>query len=169
MPKAKAPPMEVLNFIKEMYTYDDGTIYRIMSKGNEKEAGSFDCGYIRIGLTYGGVYYRLQAHHVAWLLNKGYWPEQLDHEDRNRMNNRIGNLREATFAENNTNKIMPNPHKWIGVTKYTSNGYTYYIGRFTHKGKRYGGTSLRCPTAAAISREKRIIEIGASFTVRNFS
>lgn len=47
----------------------------------------------------------LQVHRVIWLMHTGKWPvEQLDHIDRVRTNNRLGNLREATHAQNMLNR-----------------------------------------------------------------
>lgn len=42
-------------------------------------------------------------HRIIWLWHKGYLPEFIDHWDRDRMNNRIENLRPATRAENGHN------------------------------------------------------------------
>lgn len=52
------------------------------------------------------------AHRVAWALYHGAWPTMLiDHIDRDRTNNRIANLRQATFSENSRNRasICDNP------------------------------------------------------------
>ncbi len=58
-------------------------------------------GYRRIDLF--GKHYL--AHRLAWLLSKGEWPNgDIDHEDRNKDNNRIGNLRPATVSQNAANR-----------------------------------------------------------------
>ena len=57
-------------------------------------------GYIEIGID--GNYY--QAHRLAWFYCNGFWPNgYLDHKDLNKKNNRIINLREATFSQNRSN------------------------------------------------------------------
>jgi len=68
-----------------------------------KRAGTISAvnGYERIGVK--------ESHHLshrlAWLYVHGYWPTaEIDHVDRNRTNNRIDNLREATRSENQQNK-----------------------------------------------------------------
>lgn len=48
------------------------------------------------------------AHRLAWLYVYGEWPPRLDHEDRNSLNNRIGNLRPANRSQNGANQ---GPHK----------------------------------------------------------
>jgi hypothetical protein len=69
-----------------------------------KPAGGPDgqFGYVTVRL-YNRLY---QAHRLAWLHVHGEWPEQvLDHIDGNPTNNRIENLRPATRAENNRNRV----------------------------------------------------------------
>lgn len=57
-------------------------------------------GYRRVKA--GGV--RVPEHRLAWRLVRGQWPVgEVDHIDRDRLNNRIENLRIATHAENNCN------------------------------------------------------------------
>lgn len=57
-------------------------------------------GYIVIGLL-GKLYY---AHRLVFLYTKGTHPEQVDHQNNNRSDNRISNLRAATHQQNCFNK-----------------------------------------------------------------
>lgn len=62
-------------------------------------------GYRYINITIDGKYCRFFCHRLAWFYVYGAWPkEQIDHIDRDNSNNRINNLREATFMENQYNK-----------------------------------------------------------------
>ena len=69
-------------------------------------------GYVQICFRFMGKDLMLQGHRVAWLLHFGNWPENLlDHKDRNRINNRIVNLREATDEQNAWNHTMRKDNK----------------------------------------------------------
>lgn len=68
---------------------------------SKKPAGSYDCdGYLRIALC--GGWHKL--HRIAFFLVNGRWPQQVDHKDLIRDNNRARNLRAATRAQNQRNK-----------------------------------------------------------------
>jgi hypothetical protein len=80
-----------------------------------RAAGGRELGYIRIVVA-GKAY---MAHRLIWLWIYGEWPtHQLDHIDRDRSNNRIENLREATPAQNRANCPTPCTNKsgYIGVS-----------------------------------------------------
>lgn len=40
------------------------------------------------------------THHLVWFYHHNQWPVELDHMDRNKLNNRIENLKEVTRKEN---------------------------------------------------------------------
>jgi hypothetical protein len=73
-----------------------------------KPAGTRDSkGYFRIQLTFAGRNRMLQAHRVIFALAHGRWPaEELDHALGVKAGNGIGNLREATHAQNNHNRTI---------------------------------------------------------------
>lgn len=57
------------------------------------------------------------AHRVVFALFHGRWPEgQVDHIDRDRLNNRPANLREASASENQRNKSSSRSGQPRGVT-----------------------------------------------------
>jgi hypothetical protein len=76
-------------------------------------------GYVAIGINDRNY----QSHRLAWLIIHGKWPpNDLDHIDGDKLNNRIANLRLATRQENNRNS---------GLQKNNSTGVT---GVYWHKG-----------------------------------
>lgn len=77
----------------------------------EKEAGSIQ--YFKDGARCcvdinTMPYYR---HLVVWMLHYKYWPGQLDHKDRDTLNDSIENLREATQSQNNANQAIHKRNK----------------------------------------------------------
>jgi hypothetical protein len=83
------------------------------------------------------------CHHIAWYLYYGKWPvSELDHKDGDRLNNRIGNLREATRQQNQQNRVSRegstskykgvnwdrHRNKWATYIKY--DGKVHNLGRF---------------------------------------
>lgn len=90
------------------YDPDTGHIYLRKPAGKisdiTKPAGSTknDSGYIQIS----GFGKNLRAQRVAWALYYGEWPKfRIDHEDRDKTNNRISNLRLATGSQNVANSV----------------------------------------------------------------
>lgn len=60
-------------------------------------------GYWKIKIE-GKVY---SAHRLAWLYTYGYMPTIIDHINRNKVDNRIENLRECSISQNSHNSGAP--------------------------------------------------------------
>ena len=68
-------------------------------------------------LEINGRYYA--AHRLAWYYVTGRWPsKQIDHRDRDKLNNRFRNLREATNGQNRANSRSTNRNGFKGVSKH---------------------------------------------------
>lgn len=100
--------------------------------------------YLRI--TFEGRQYL--AHRLAWLYQRGAWPNhQIDHRDRNGLNNAWANLRAATHGQNQANARRRNKSGYRGVcwdaghnkwkAAITSNGRNYYLGRYDDPKEAY--------------------------------
>jgi len=131
------------------YNADTGEFVRLVGsgKGAKKGAitkGSLDKsnGYLCICVC--GV--QLYAHRLAWFLTHGKWPTQtIDHINRNRTDNRLENLRDVSYSDNNVNMGMRSHNtsgfegvswhakarKWMAQIK--RNGHYYYLGLFESK------------------------------------
>lgn len=82
---------------------------------------------------------------LAWLYMKGEWPDEVDHIDRNVLNNSWSNLREANRFQNCQNQKLSasntsgvkgvswddSRQKWRA--KIVANGKIYHIGRYDKK------------------------------------
>lgn len=110
-----------LQRLQEVLDYDRATgVFTWKQKIGRRSAGAagtvmFD-GYRRIGID--GKQYR--AHDLAWLWERGLMPDfLLDHRNRNRDDNSIDNLRQASQSQNlaNTEKRSNNTSGYKGVSK----------------------------------------------------
>lgn len=128
--------------LKEYFYYKDGSLYAAKSRtglGIHKKAGSKRTnGYIYLNF-HKKIYL---AHRLIFLYHHGYLPKILDHIDGNPLNNRIENLRPATYAQNLANMKTPksnksgvkgvcfdkSKNKWVAEIK--CNGVKHRLGRF---------------------------------------
>ena len=87
-------------------------------------------GYLTVRVNYTSYY----QHRIVFLLANGYMPEEVDHKDRNKINNRPDNLRDTTGSANCQNR---------GVRSDSTSGIkgVSFVGRgwqalFTLRGER---------------------------------
>ncbi len=93
-------------------------------------------GYLRITIL--GV--TTMAHRLAWLHHYGRWPEgDIDHANRDRGDNRITNLREATRSQNLANKktrrnglkgVTFHKHRGRWSARANKDGKAHHFGYF---------------------------------------
>lgn len=89
---------------------------------------------------------KYHAHRIIWLIAHGHFPEHhIDHQNGNRSDNRIANLREVTRQENQKNLRLPSHNKsgicgvcWNAqrgkwLASITVNRKNKFIGHFTDK------------------------------------
>ena len=104
--------------------------------GRLRPDGALDC----LAYLPDGSVASVLLHRAAWLLATGHWPpEEIDHDDRDRSNNRWINLRCATHGQNRQNLSRRNSagrlrgthpyyRKWKSTIRV--DGRTIYLGLF---------------------------------------
>ncbi len=104
--------------------------------GKRRPDGALEC----LAYLTDGSKAMVLLHRAAWLLVTGEWPShEIDHDDRDRANNRWGNLRPATHGQNRQNlSALTARGTMRGATKYRDkwkaqikvNGVHHYLGLF---------------------------------------
>lgn len=94
-------------------------------------------------ISYGKTKY--EVHRIIWALETGNWPENIDHENGDRSDNRFPKLRNVTHVENTRNQALPKSNtsgvcgvhmykptgNWVAVI--TVNGKKVYLGTYKKK------------------------------------
>lgn len=89
-------------------------------KGRQKEKaiGTLNkSGY----LVFQYRYKQYKTHRVAWFLQNRVWPTQIDHINKDKSDNRLANLRDATHSINQHNREMPLPSSGLVGACYRKN------------------------------------------------
>jgi len=129
--------------VKDVFEYRDGELYWKVNNSNRikvgDKAGSINStGYLITSID--SKHYL--NHRIIFLWHYGYLPQYIDHKDCNPLNNRIENLREATYLQNNCN-AKPRADNTSGVkgvswnkgskkwqVRVSVNGKQKYFGRY---------------------------------------
>lgn len=155
--------------LDELLDYDPETgVFRWkVSRGCRAAGQETGCvnsaGYVVIGVN-GRVYY---AHRLAWALVHREWPSGLiDQRDDDRANNRIGNLRAATPAQNvqhaQLRKDSTTGFKGVSYVLETGKWRATIGGPFQHLG------TFECPEEAARAYDQAASVRFGAFAKTNF-
>jgi hypothetical protein len=82
------------------YDKDTGTIFGLSGRAIKR----MSYGYIDFAILIDGKCHHIPGHQFAFYFEYGFLPEIIDHIDRNRSNNKISNLRQASKLMNNRNR-----------------------------------------------------------------
>lgn len=146
-----------LELLKQLLDYDPATgvfIWKI-SKSGWRPVGSRAGTLAKSGYRYvtiNRVMYR--AHRLAWFYVHGKWPENLDHINRDRDDNRMDNLRQADPSQNAVNGRLrcTNKSGYRGVSWSKKSRKWVAMGWEHNKGKYLGAFNDPKEAGAAYQR-----------------
>jgi hypothetical protein len=157
-------------YLASLFSYDPetGRITRLVTRGYQALAGDvIDClhsaGYFHLSLD--GK--RLLAHRLAYFLHTGQTPQEVDHHDGDKQNNKFSNLRPATSSLNKYNV----PRKRTNLSGFKGVGYDRARGKFRAQ-LQFAGRNInlgRFDTAedAARAYDKAAVEAVGEFALTN--
>lgn len=124
---------------------------------NAKNAGKEAFTAINSGYRDGAILnVRYLAHRVIWKIIHDEEPDQIDHINGNRQDNRICNLRSVSSLDNKRNMCIPshNTSGVIGVSKSKRGGWESYIS--IGNKKKYIGTFYSFEDAVKARKDAEI-------------
>ena len=143
--------------IKSAVTYEPktGNFYKnssgkLLGSLSKRSKGT---NYWRVGLLGTNV----PAHRLAWFYMTGKWPEEVDHLNRNGMDNSWKNLRECNRSENVTNTRVRKDNL-IGLTGICEHRAPGVYRVVAHRGKKKILDKVCYGIEEAIKRRQNAIE-----------
>lgn len=178
-------------YVKELFDYKDGFLYwKTLNPGNINGKAKIGekAGYISV--THSGprrivriLKYSYYTSRIIFFYHHGYFPEFVDHKDRNKANENIDNLRPADKFQNaqNVSKQNNKSSKYLGVTyikgitkrilKTTGELKIYsnpcWCAQLTSKGKKYNLGKFKTEIEAAIAFNEGALKYNGEFANLN--
>jgi len=117
-----------LSVLRDHLTYDPATGFFCWTGKNPRYAANSRAGHLH-KFGYRWIHIsgkKIAAHRLAWLYEHGKWPDcQIDHQNGDKDDNRISNLRDVNASMNALNIHRPN-----GKTKTGVRGITLERGKY---------------------------------------
>lgn len=145
--------------LKNCFDYKDGFLYWKHTTGSRavagKVAGSLFNHKSGSKAYFIGFYgHRYRSARLVFMWHHGYFPPEIDHIDRNPLNDKIENLRAATSAQNKTNRgsAKNSTSKYLGVSWNTK--YSRWVAQicFNYKQHNLGYFDSEIEVALAYNR-----------------
>lgn len=101
------------------------------------------------------------AHRVAWCIHYGEWPaQQIDHINGNRSDNRICNLREASYTEQRQNSAKPRTNTSGHIGVYWHKPSCRWRAAIMVESKQISLGYFHCITGAIVARKRADAKYG---------
>jgi hypothetical protein len=129
----KVPDDYWLSYIKDNLYYEDGYVYSKKSDYNKPLGSLSSSGYLSTVLEPKRCKPRktinIKLHHLVWFLNTGIWAErEIDHIDKNKLNNKFDNLRLSNRQQQKENsKIFFRNGEENKYIQYKAKRKVYYL------------------------------------------
>lgn len=152
---------------KRLFSYDPSTGILTWRVDNGRSVRAGDrAGCLDVSTGYRKVRYRGTAypeHRISWMVFYGEdAPEQIDHINRTRDDNRISNLRAATSTENSFNKSVCSNNSSGVAGVYWSAEHGKWKAQISVRGKRHFlGLHDTLEAAKAARQDAEIAHFGA--------
>jgi len=130
-----------------------------------KIAGCKADGEIVVNIRVNGKQVGFRAHHLAWVINTGEWPQNIvDHKDGDAHNNKWENLRSADHSGNNANRhIVRGASRFKGVAPFGKR----WSASVTHRSKQHWIGVFDTEDEAARSYDSLAAELHGEFAKTN--
>lgn len=148
--------------IKDQTVIVDEEDYPIVSRMKwhlKKDKNTF---YAYANIKVGGKQTSLGLHRFI----SGMTASQVDHKNRNGLDNRKSNLRYSTNQQNCCNRVRKNAFGYRGV--YQPKGTSTYSFQIQCKGIKHHGHGFITPEMAAMAYDEASLRLHGEFGVRNF-
>ena len=119
---------QMVRYLQQRYTYDAERGVVRNRKGQVIKGYDDKDGYLVLDVRIKNGRECVKLHQVAWVLVYGTFPKQIDHMNGNPRDNRIENLREVSFSENDANRVWAwKPNAKTGLPGVCKSGNNFEI------------------------------------------
>jgi hypothetical protein len=140
----------------ELFDYKEGQLFW-KKKSNKRHsidapAGTVNASGYRV-ITWGGK--KLHAHRVIWVWHGKELPRQIDHINRNPLDNRIENLRAADVSNNGCNVGIKSNNRSGAKNVSWCNTAKRWVVQVWKNDRKYGTTTKDFDKAVSIAADLR--------------
>ena len=96
---------QIVEHLQQRYTYDSTAGVVRNRKGQVIKGFADGQGYLLLDVKVDGNRHEIKLHQLVWVLVYGRFPSMIDHINGNEKDNRVENLREVTWSENDMNRV----------------------------------------------------------------